>query len=269
VIVWTDIEDAIFDWVVAATGLPEEQVLHEKGQTQRPTEPYIGIQLAIEKKGQDWINTVDKPLTLAADDVDVVDFANDELDVTGHAYVTGDGPVRLTTTGTLPTGLALDTDYWVIVIGVDTIQLAATFQDAINPVPVPVSFSDAGSGTHTINGTASTARAGEEIQHTVRGTRLLTITLQAYGGDPTQDNRPAALLHNVMTKVILPSIADPLNAAGVSPAIFSQVQELDVTIGSDIDRRGLLTVTAHLAEEISEDGTYIEIAELENDPPFS
>ena len=33
------------------------------------------------------------PVTIADDDVDTVDFANNELDLTGHAYQTGEGPV--------------------------------------------------------------------------------------------------------------------------------------------------------------------------------
>ncbi len=94
--------------------------------------------------------------TIANDDVDTVDFANDELDLTAHSYEEGDGPVQLTTTDTLPTGLALATDYWIHVVGVNTIQLAISRDNALNGVFV--SFSDVGVGTHTIVDTADTKR---------------------------------------------------------------------------------------------------------------
>jgi len=92
----------------------------------------------------------------ADDDVDTVDFANDELDLTGHAYATGDGPLRLTTTDTLPTGLELATDYWAIYVGANTIQLAASLEDALEGTAVE--FDDVGVGTHTISDVATTQR---------------------------------------------------------------------------------------------------------------
>ena len=61
---------------------------------------------------------------------------------------TGDGPVRLETTGVAPGGLAVATDYWLIVVDANTVQLAATFLDAIDLVEVAIA--DAGSGPGTI-----------------------------------------------------------------------------------------------------------------------
>lgn len=266
---WTTIENAIFEWIVASSGLAEAQVIHEKQGIQRPTPPYIGLRLALAKKGQDWINTVDNILSLSDDDVDTVDFANNELDLAAHAYESGDGPLQLTTTDTLPTGLALLTNYWAIKKDDGTIQLASTFANAVAAVPTAVAFSDVGVGTHTISATATTTRAGAEIKHTVRGTRRLTISIQCYGADATEAVRPSAILNDVMTKALFPSIADPLDTAGIGLAIFSEIQEFDVPLGSTTEPRGLLTVTAHLAEEVSEDGTYIETADAEEDPPFS
>lgn len=86
--------------------------------------------------------------TFVDDAVDTVDFANDELDVTSHIYGTGDGPFQLTTSGTLPTGLALATNYWMIYTNSGTVQLAASLADAL--AGTAVAFSDVGVGTHTI-----------------------------------------------------------------------------------------------------------------------
>jgi len=56
--------------------------------------------------------------------------------------------VRVTTTGTLPTGLALDTDYWLVRQSATTAKVATTFANAI--AGTVVSYTNGGSGTHTL-----------------------------------------------------------------------------------------------------------------------
>ena len=63
-----------------------------------------------------------------------------------HGYKTG-LKVRFTTTVTLPTGLALVTDYFLIRVSADTLMVASTQQNAIDGVFLTIS---GGSGTHTI-----------------------------------------------------------------------------------------------------------------------
>lgn len=92
--------------------------------------------------------------TITDDDVDAVVFASNQLTITGHALQTGDGPFQFTTTDTLPTGIELATDYWAIVIDANTIQIAASLDDALNGTAV--AFSDGGTGTHTLSDTADT-----------------------------------------------------------------------------------------------------------------
>ena len=93
---------------------------------------------------------------IADDDVDTTDFANNELDITGHATETGDGPIQTSTSDTLPTGLALLTNYFVIKKDANTIQLATSRANAL--AGTAVAFSDVGVGTHTIEDTATTTR---------------------------------------------------------------------------------------------------------------
>jgi len=92
-------------------------------------------------------------LVIADDVVESVDATLDTLTLTAHAFLTGDGPVQLTTTGTLPAGLATATDYWVIKAGANTLSLSATLGGAA------VGIADVGTGVHTIVDTASTQRA--------------------------------------------------------------------------------------------------------------
>lgn len=61
-----------------------------------------------------------------------------------HGLQEGD-KIRLETTGTLPTGLELLTDYYVVYNGLST----STFQVATIPGGEPVATTVAGSGTHS------------------------------------------------------------------------------------------------------------------------
>lgn len=57
--------------------------------------------------------------------------------------------VRLTTTTTLPAGLALATDYYVIKVTDSTFKLATSYTNAI--AGTAINITDAGTGTHTIS----------------------------------------------------------------------------------------------------------------------
>ena len=56
--------------------------------------------------------------------------------------------VRFTTTTTLPTGLSLNTDYWLVRVSATTARVATSFANAI--AGTVVAFTDAGTGTHTL-----------------------------------------------------------------------------------------------------------------------
>lgn len=57
--------------------------------------------------------------------------------------------VRLTTTTTLPAGLATATDYYVIVVDENTFKLATTYAKAVAGTQIDIT--DAGTGDHTVN----------------------------------------------------------------------------------------------------------------------
>lgn len=82
-------------------------------------------------------------------DADVT-VGTDVIAETGHGFQTADGPVMLTNVGgALPTGLAVDTNYWIIRVDADNIKLAATRALAIAGTAVDITAA-AGSGTHTL-----------------------------------------------------------------------------------------------------------------------
>jgi hypothetical protein len=75
---------------------------------------------------------------------------------TAHGLESGDGPLRLTTADTLPAGLSLATDYWVIKIDANTFKFAASRANALAGTAVDIT--DTGTGTHTLSDTADTER---------------------------------------------------------------------------------------------------------------
>lgn len=76
-----------------------------------------------------------------------VNVMTDTITVDAHNLPTGFGPLQLTTSGTLPGGLALLTNYWIISTGTNTLKLAATKANAL--ANNPVAISDDGMGVFT------------------------------------------------------------------------------------------------------------------------
>lgn len=121
---------------------------------------------------------VEGPTSLEIADVvlGTVDADEDTILLTAHGLETGDGPIQLATDDTLPAGLELATDYWVIVVDANTIQLAASVVDAMAKPAVPVDITDEGVGEHTLSDTTETQRRNEI-------TFLITASIQPVDGE--------------------------------------------------------------------------------------
>lgn len=79
-------------------------------------------------------------------------FATDVVTMTAHGLETGDGPYFLTSGTTLPDGLALLTPVWIIKINDNTLNFAASQDDALKGNKIDIL--DNGTGTHTLGATA-------------------------------------------------------------------------------------------------------------------
>ena len=118
-----------------------------------------------------------------------------------HGLLTGDC-ISLSTTGALPTGLAVATNYYVIFVSANTFNLAATFANAIAASPTRINTSGAQSGVHTllynpwgISGATdfllpdSRAASDRGVGTSTKFTANKTIGLGHYGDDTIQGHR--------------------------------------------------------------------------------
>jgi hypothetical protein len=98
-----------------------------------------------------------------ASDTFTTTHAAETFTQSAHGFLTGDGPIRLTNSGgALPTGTAVDTDYYVIVDDANTFKLATTRANAVAGTNITIS-SD-GTGTHTYAGYTSGNTTFQRIQ---------------------------------------------------------------------------------------------------------
>lgn len=113
-----------------------------------------------------------------------VTVGTDTIAETAHGLHTGD-VIQLTSTGTLPAGLALATDYYVIRVDADSFQLAADATDAERGVPVTITAA-AGGGTHTVTEQTKDGRALDVYM--VNDLTITAVDLDIRDLDHTQDS---------------------------------------------------------------------------------
>jgi len=82
--------------------------------------------------------------TFAPGDVNV---PTDNINIVAHGFTTG-LKVQASSTGTLPSGLVVLTDYFVIVIDADNVKLASSLANAQSGTPLLINSQ--GTGTHTL-----------------------------------------------------------------------------------------------------------------------
>ena len=258
------IQAALHEWVVVGSGLPEDHVTWEGQNAPRPTHPAISMKLkGFTSPGQDWVDVAENPLvltplTIASVSGNVLAFA------APHGLALGDGPVRLTTTGTLPAGLAVATDYWFAYVDATHLSLSTTFLRARSHTVITLSSS--GTGTNRVISTADTRRAGAEIMYTARGPRTATLTLECYAKDGVGLQMAVNILVRVIGSRALPSQRDRLSAANVAMLQTQAIRAIHGGVNAAIfEPRARVDINLSLASEVSETGTYIERADVTPD----
>ena len=79
-----------------------------------------------------------------------VNTTAETITITAHGYTAGQVVMMTSTTGAVPTGVALNTPYYVMVTDANTIQLSLTYAS-----PAAINLTAAGSGTTTIHNGAT------------------------------------------------------------------------------------------------------------------
>jgi len=95
----------------------------------------------------------------------------------GHGYATG-LVVRGTTTTTLPAGISVSTDYFIISLGANTFSFATTL--ALAQAGTAIDITDTGTGTHTVTATAL-AGASLRLQGSMDNTVWVDLPVRASG----------------------------------------------------------------------------------------
>lgn len=142
--------------------------------------------------------------TFASTDVDT---GTDIITVPSNTTLYTGKKIRLTTTGALPTGLSLATDYYVVRLSATTIKLATSRDNAVGngdtgttASPTVIDITAQGSGTNTITvqdlTTRTLAEKGGEETHTQTIEEL--VAHAHTGGVSGTDNNEASLNNNTV-----------------------------------------------------------------------
>ncbi len=256
------LEAAVHAWVVACSGLTEQQI-QWTGQPKaaRPPEPAIMLKWYVSDNiGVPWVDSEDNPLVLTTKTITGV--AGNVLTCAAHGLLSGDGPVRLSSTLLVPAPLAEDTDYWVIRLTDSTFSLAATYTHTGgnvvgNPI-TPITLTDAGTGTITLNSTVDTVRAGEEINYLARGQVRVGLQLFCHTSTAVSMGAAMAVLRKVAQRAYLPSCQEILAEVNIGLNGFERVRPLlgdkDAVL---FQPRAWVDVHMNMPFEESEPGTII------------
>lgn len=265
---WTAIPAAIYNWVLKGSGFSSSQIYWEQQSSQRPPEPCISMLIRrVEDAGLPWVDASRNVLTFAPLTVSSVSTGASTLTITAHGLVTGDGPVQFT--GSLPAPLKLLTNYWVIVINTNTIQLASTYTNTGgnfggNTI-TPMTLTTTGSGTIILSDTASTVRAGQEALMAARSPKRMRVQLTCYASTGIGLSMATAVLQRIATRAALPSQLSILDNANVGFNYCEHVRAVRGTKDAVLfEPRAVMEVVMNLPDQESETGGIIEQYVLTN-----
>lgn len=178
-----------------------------------------------------------------------VTVGTDDITEIVHTFTTGQGPIRLATTGVLPVPLAIDTDYWIIRTDADNFQLALSEADAIALTQIDIT-SAAGGGTHTVvtsttDGTVTwvaeeawsrcfevTAVNGASPRRKFTVTELTPVSGGPRGGFPNDwFNFGAAFFEDGTNSGVSMEVRDFIEGAGTQDIELFLDLPFDITVG--------------------------------------
>lgn len=247
---WTAVENGIHDnWLIPATGLAGTSIIWYGQNSARPADPFIMLKWgSVERVGIDAVTANANPLVLTP--IAFTASASQPLAAPAHGLALGDGPVQLV--GSPPAPLLTGTNYYAVPVDANNVNLATSFINARNNVTVTIT----GSGSGTIQSTASTVRAGQEILRSASGPRRVILDVTCFGTSGIGSNGADQILEAAIT--YQPLVAQKLNGAGLAILKFNRVQSTDGIIDTSVfEPRALLEVTIMLSSLVQLPDTII------------
>lgn len=128
-----------------------------------------------------------------------IDIDEDAVTIPAHGLTTG-LKGQLTTTGTLPAGLSLATDYFIIVVDADTVKFASSLVNALAGTAIDITDQGTTEDVHTFTSTAI-AGGAVKLQKSVDGTNWhdegSATNITADGSILLEKDRPTTALGRV------------------------------------------------------------------------
>jgi hypothetical protein len=269
-VAWTSIKDVLHNWVRDAGGFIDERVLWSGQNLSRPAgrAAWCAMRMmSIESVGQDEVFDEDNTITVNLL-VSAIDVTANTLTSVAHGRALGDGPVQVTSSVTMPGGLAALTNYWLITPDANSVKLATTFLNA--RAGIAVDITSAGAGTIAIVSTSETVPAGAELRERVVGPRKILMNVTCYPAFVDDDQAPddaaeaPAILTDLSTACYFTRYSQLFDAAGVAVSP-DRVQALDgVQNTARFEPRATMMVTLLVKSELVDTKTIIETINVQN-----
>lgn len=261
---WMVVQKAIRAWVVGGTGLPLSSVYWGGQDADRVAEPAVELSIFADTQvTEPWLDRESVRLSVPSKAVTVVDPVTDTLTVPSHGLVTGDGPLRFGSSGTMPGNLPADA--WVVVTGTSTLMVCDDYRKTGgnfvgNPVTT-LDITSTGTGSLTMSGTSQTRRAGHEIDYVARSNGRCTLSMDCHTSDAVGIGMAVSLLSGVAARRPLPSQQAILRAANIG---VEQVERARAVRGVRnavmFEPRATMLVHLSVPSEVREPGTVIRYA---------
>lgn len=264
---FTNIQNALYDFVVACTGLPDDNQSVYWGQQQpaaRHPEPAVEMRLyTIDDVGKTWLDNYANYYSFTPKTITAIDTTLNQFTVTAHGQSTGTGPVHVVSDGTQPGNVGGTTAYWLIVVDANTLAIATSF--ALAMAGTRVDIQSAGTGNITVNTTGTTLQAGKEIMYYARGLVKLRLTLTCWASVGVGADMATSILRRVASKRSLPSIHAILDNAGIGLTSIEHVHSAhgykDAVL---FEPRATMEVYLDVVSEETETGTIIETTDVQD-----
>lgn len=189
----------------------------------------VGATYGLDVEGT-GITTTEIRYTALAD----LDFAAADVNTTtdviaevGHGMVTGAGPFRLSTTSALPTGtgIAVDTNVFIIAPTADTYKLATSKANALAGTAIDIT--NAGTGTHTLRRGQNDVIIAQLVAGLNAVTGLTYTASQVTGSGETDTARVTSTVTNAWFSIAV-------NSRRLLSIAQTHAAPSDVTLAADL-----------------------------------